>query len=213
MVCSVSCAMLSASELFLPDISIERVASLAAEDNLPVPVLNLNAIQPSTISSPYSPYRQGTIRSSVPSYPTEDPWNIPRYSGSTGAPSDVNAPRSATTMNGASSTLSGTGLPKDWWKKQETVTVIIEGQQGHLLNRYTVYEISTEVSTWHHLWGASTNRIIDPKRGPPVYRRYSEFAFLWDCLVRRYPFRLLSPLPPKRIQRQFSTSPFCHPFL
>ncbi|KAF8141550.1 hypothetical protein EV363DRAFT_1308412 [Boletus edulis] len=165
------------------NISIEQVAALGAENNLPIPSLNLDALQPSTsaFSTPYSPYRQSTVRPTPPSYPQEDPWNIPRYSGNTGGPSDLNPPRSATTINGASFTLSGSGLPRDWWKKQETVTVTIQGQQGHLLNRYTVYEISTD-------------------RGPPVHRRYSEFAFLWDCLVRRYPFRLLPVLPPKRIQ-------------
>jgi hypothetical protein len=41
------------------------------------------------------------------------------------------------------------------------------------------------------------------QRGSTVQRRYSEFAFLWDCLVRRYPFRLLPQLPPKRIGRRF----------
>ena len=40
------------------------------------------------------------------------------------------------------------------------------------------------------------------QRGGTVQRRYSEFAFLWDCLVRRYPFRLLPQLPPKRIGRK-----------
>ena len=40
------------------------------------------------------------------------------------------------------------------------------------------------------------------KRGAPVPRRYSEFVFLWDVLVKRYPFRLLPALPPKRIGRK-----------
>jgi sorting nexin-8 len=53
--------------------------------------------------------------------------------------------------NGAPSSLSGTGLPKDWWKKQETVNVNILGQQGFILNRYTVYEVISEVSLWYIL--------------------------------------------------------------
>ncbi|KAF9240678.1 hypothetical protein BU15DRAFT_87572 [Melanogaster broomeanus] len=124
-------------------------------------------------SSPYSTYKQNTIRSPVPPYASEDPWNVPRYGITPGVPS---------TINGASSTLAGSGLPKDWWKKQESVDVTIEGQHGFILNRYTVYEVTTE-------------------RGPAIHRRYSEFAFLWDCLVRRYPFRLLPVLPPKRVQQ------------
>ncbi|KIJ20909.1 hypothetical protein PAXINDRAFT_165733 [Paxillus involutus ATCC 200175] len=165
------------------DISIEQVAALAAENNLPIPTLSLDSLQPSAsaFTSPHSPYRQNTIRSSPPTYASEDPWSIPRYSGNTRGVSDFNQPRSATTINGASSTLSGSGLPKDWWKKQECVDVTIQGQHGFILNRYTVYEVTTE-------------------RGPPVHRRYSEFVFLWDCLVRRYPFRLLAVLPPKRVQ-------------
>jgi len=136
--------------VYLADISIERVAVLGAENNLPVPSLNLDALQPSAsaFSTPYTPYRQNTVRPSLLGYPTEDPWNIPRYTGIAGSPSDSNPPRSATT-NGASSALSGPGLPKDWWKRQESVTVTIQGQQGHLLSRYTVYEISTDVSPWY----------------------------------------------------------------
>lgn len=47
--------------------------------------------------------------------------------------------------NGVPSSLAGSGLPNEWWKKQETVNVRILGQQGFILNRYTVYEILTDV--------------------------------------------------------------------
>jgi sorting nexin-8 len=155
------------------DISVEQVAARAAENSLPEPFLHLDTLQPSTstLSSPYPTYRQATL----------DPWSAPRF-GSNGGGSDFAAPRSATTINGgAVSSLAGSGLPREWWKTQETVDVTIQGQQGFILNRYTVYEIITE-------------------HGTPVHRRYSEFTFLWDCLVRRYPFRLLPALPPKRVQ-------------
>jgi hypothetical protein len=33
-------------------------------------------------------------------------------------------------------------------------------------------------------------------------RRYSDFVWLLDCLIRRYPFRLLPSLPPKAVQYQ-----------
>lgn len=155
------------------DISVEQVAARAAENSLPEPFLHLDTLQPSTsaLSSPYPTYRQATL----------DPWSVPRF-GSNGGGSDFTAPRSATTINGgAASSLAGSGLPGEWWKMQDTVDVAIQGQQGFILNRYTVYEITTE-------------------HGTPVHRRYSEFTFLWDCLVRRYPFRLLPALPPKRVQ-------------
>ena len=124
--------------MYLTDISIEQVAALGAENKLPIPSLNLDALSPSTsaFSTPY------TVRPSAPGYLPEDPWNFPRNNN---GPSDLNLPRSATTVNGTS-TLSGSGLPRDWWKRLETVTVTIQGQQGHLLHRYTVYEITTDVS-------------------------------------------------------------------
>ena len=87
-----------------------------------------------------------TIRSPAPAYSADDPWNTnTRFvppptnmgSGFDAPPRSAPAPSSA---------LAGPGLPKDWWKKQDTVSVTIQGQQGFILNRYTVYQIATEVS-------------------------------------------------------------------
>ncbi|GAA5842448.1 hypothetical protein JCM11251_007317 [Rhodosporidiobolus azoricus] len=46
----------------------------------------------------------------------------------------------------------------------------------------------------HNIW------VIVAENGTSVTRRYSDFVWLLDCLVRRYPFRLLPSLPPKRLQ-------------
>jgi hypothetical protein len=37
------------------------------------------------------------------------------------------------------------------------------------------------------------------RRGSSVVRRYSDFVWLLDCLQRRFPFRQLPLLPPKRV--------------
>ena len=80
------------------------------------------------------------LRASLPSYSSEDPWNSnPRFAGQ---PSNV----TDTLLNGTPSTVAGSGLPKDWWKKQENIKVTILGHQGFILNRYMVYEITSEVS-------------------------------------------------------------------
>ncbi|KAI6113058.1 hypothetical protein F5141DRAFT_1111325 [Pisolithus sp. B1] len=163
------------------DISIEQVAALAAENDLPIPALDIDTLQSrsSTFSSPYMPYRQNTMTTvRPPTFAAEDPWNVSRYPSQ--GTYDFSQPRTPLT-NGLTSTFAGSGLPRGWWNKQETAEVKIVGQQGFILNRYTVYEIKTD-------------------RAAPVHRRYSEFVFLWDCLVRRYPFRLLPALPPKRVQ-------------
>ncbi|KAJ7765471.1 hypothetical protein DFH07DRAFT_810675 [Mycena maculata] len=164
------------------DVSIEQVATLSSQNTLPEPALDLSRLPPS--ASTFAPvnYRQDSsagIRAPIPAYATDDPWNT---NSRVGPAPNLNAfdPTQGSAISAAPSSLSGTGLPPNWWKKQETVKVTILGQQGFILNRYMVYEISSS-------------------RGAPVPRRYSEFVFVWECLLRRYPFRLFPSLPPKRI--------------
>ena len=42
------------------------------------------------------------------------------------------------------------------------------------------------------------------RRASSVVRRYSDFVWLLDCLQKRYPFRRLPLLPPKRVQGMIS---------
>lgn len=46
----------------------------------------------------------------------------------------------------------------------------------------------------HHNYEVSSTR-----RTSKVIRRYSDFVWLLDCLHKRYPFRVLPLLPPKRV--------------
>jgi sorting nexin-8 len=41
--------------------------------------------------------------------------------------------------------------------------------------------------------------VTSPRRNSKVIRRYSDFVWLLDCLHKRYPFRILPLLPPKRV--------------
>ncbi|TFK39780.1 hypothetical protein BDQ12DRAFT_711883 [Crucibulum laeve] len=167
------------------DVSIEQVAALSSQNTLPEPTLDLDRLKPSTstFSPPVPNFRQNstaTIRSPAPAYSSDDPWSTnPRLTAPPRGNSDFGG-AAGSLVNGAPSTLSGSGLPKEWWKRQEAVKIAILGQQGFILNRYTVYELSSD-------------------RGTPVSRRYSEFVYLWEVLLRRYPFRLFPALPPKRI--------------
>lgn len=180
------------------DVSIEQVAALSSQNTLPEPNLDLTSLPPSNstfVSRAQS--AASTARSPPPqySYSTDDPWSTPKApsnivpkSNNTSTNTNTNSstnfggPANSTSgwTNGAPSSLSGSGLPTEWWKKQETVKVTLLGQQGFILNRYFVYQVETD-------------------RGTPVTRRYSEFVYLWECLTRRYPFRLFPALPPKRI--------------
>ncbi len=123
---------------FPPDLSVERVAALAQENALPEPSLDLGSLPPSTsnfhdiMQMPPPPTR---------GYSTEDPWSSKFTTPS--APPKTSGFGGVT--NGTTSNIAGTGLPREWWKKQETVYVNVLGQQGFILNRYLVYEVSSDV--------------------------------------------------------------------
>ncbi|RXW21654.1 hypothetical protein EST38_g4198 [Candolleomyces aberdarensis] len=168
------------------DVSIEQVAALSSQNTLPEPTLDLDRLQPSTSTFAPTPYRQNTAQTirPAPAY-SDDPWSTNKYTAlpanpAFGSGTGFNPAPPAPPPISSVSSVAGTGLPDFWWKRQENVRVTLLGQQGFILNRYVVYEIATE-------------------RGDTVVRRYSEFSFLWDCLQRRYPFRLFPALPPKRI--------------
>ena len=123
------------------DVSIEQVAALSSQSTLLEPTLDLTRLQPSmsTIPTTRKP-NASPLRATLPSYSSEDPWNSnARFTGLSSNVTD-------TLPNGTPSTVAGSGMPKDWWKKQENIRVTILGQQGFILNRYMVYEISSEVS-------------------------------------------------------------------
>lgn len=64
------------------------------------------------------------------------------------------------------------------------MTVLPE-KQGPLLFQYRNYEVATA------------------RRNSKVVRRYSDFVWLLDCLHKRFPFRQLPLLPPKRVASKF----------
>lgn len=65
---------------------------------------------------------------------------------------------------------------------QETVTVtLLPEKEGLFMFQHRNYEVKSA------------------RRGSSVVRRYSDFVWLLDCLQKRYPFRQLPLLPPKRV--------------
>jgi hypothetical protein len=128
------------------DISVEQVAQLAQQNTLPEPTLDLSALSaPSTIEYPRQ--RAQTV------YAADDPWHTSGFGGN-----EPGAPQSSAGTNGANpSSVTGSGLPKNWWNKQEKVTVKFVGQQGFILNRYMLYEISTDV---RDIFDLSVTRLI-----------------------------------------------------
>ena len=123
------------------DVSIEQVAALASQNTLPEPSLHLDSLPSSTTNvaalqlARQNPTRETSNR--APSYNPENPWNgaIPGVTGPLHTPS-----------SGGPSVVAGSGLPDGWWKDQAKVQVNLLGLQGFILNRYTVYEVVSNVS-------------------------------------------------------------------
>ena len=65
---------------------------------------------------------------------------------------------------------------------EETVTVaLLPEKEGMFMFQHHNYEVRSA------------------RRASSVVRRYSDFVWLLDCLHKRYPFRALPLLPPKRV--------------
>jgi sorting nexin-8 len=65
---------------------------------------------------------------------------------------------------------------------EETVTVaLLPEKEGLFMFQHRNYEVKSA------------------RRGSTVIRRYSDFVWLLDCLQKRFPFRQLPLLPPKRV--------------
>ncbi|KAI9783258.1 MAG: Sorting nexin mvp1 [Geoglossum umbratile] len=65
---------------------------------------------------------------------------------------------------------------------EETVTIaVLPEKEGMFMFQHRNYQVTSA------------------RRGSKVVRRYSDFVWLLDCLYKRYPFRQLPLLPPKRI--------------
>ncbi|EUC55985.1 sorting nexin MVP1 [Rhizoctonia solani AG-3 Rhs1AP] len=173
------------------DATIEQVSQAAQQNALPEPSVDLTRLSTTTSTLGYNPSPPPALPSFQPppmpqrSQTYDDPWNTnSNVRRPTAVPDPFPAAYDQPSGNPPTATgnsLLSSGLPTGWWRRQESAVVtIIPEKQGFLLNRYTVYAVQTD-------------------RGPAVQRRYSEFAWLWDCLIRRYPFRVVPSLPPKRI--------------
>ncbi|CAI6341226.1 unnamed protein product [Periconia digitata] len=97
-----------------------------------------------------------------------------------GQPSPSGRESGADPMSGIGRSLGGGRTAGTGPEENITITTIAE-KEGVFLFQHRNYEV------------AST------RRNSKVVRRYSDFVWLLDCLHKRYPFRQLPLLPPKRV--------------
>ena len=84
------------------------------------------------------------------------------------------------TSGGAGRSLGGGRVTNRGAEDLVTVTLLPE-KEGMFMFQHHNYEVKSV------------------RRGTSVVRRYSDFVWLLDCLHKRYPFRQLPLLPPKRV--------------
>jgi hypothetical protein len=67
-----------------------------------------------------------------------------------------------------------------WFLDLDQITVSVAEKEGFLF---------THINYWVH----------SSQRQTSVRRRYSDFYWFWETLLKRYPFRMIPNLPPKKI--------------
>ncbi|WVR09157.1 hypothetical protein IAU60_006219 [Kwoniella sp. DSM 27419] len=168
------------------EVSIERLS--ASLTNLPLPDLRPSAAtNASTLTAPPAGYsltgpESPALAESPGTSTGYNAWDAtPRTNGF--SDSSIVPPTSGGySANGSAFRSDGMvdESQQGYWKRLEVVEVdLVTEKEGWFLQKYRVN---------------SSKRSEDA-----VSRRYSDFVWLLDCLVKRYPFRLLPSLPPKRI--------------
>ncbi|PVH96328.1 hypothetical protein DM02DRAFT_617311 [Periconia macrospinosa] len=97
-----------------------------------------------------------------------------------GQPSSSARENAAGPLEGLGRSLGGGRIAGTGPEENVTVTTIAE-KEGMFLFQHRNYEVTSA------------------RRNSKVVRRYSDFVWLLDCLHKRYPFRQLPLLPPKRV--------------
>ncbi|KAI9747875.1 MAG: hypothetical protein M4579_007365 [Chaenotheca gracillima] len=82
--------------------------------------------------------------------------------------------------NGPTRSFGG-GRSNNRGVEEHVIVSVLPEKEGRFLFQHRNYEVSSA------------------RRGSKVIRRYSDFVWLLDCLHKRYPFRQLPLLPPKRV--------------
>lgn len=82
---------------------------------------------------------------------------------------------------GPSRTLGGAAGRTGSSVEETVLVVLMPEKEGIFLFQHHNYEVTST------------------RRASKVVRRYSDFVWLLDCLHKRYPFRVLPLLPPKRV--------------
>ncbi|CAG8653983.1 4819_t:CDS:2, partial [Ambispora leptoticha] len=163
------------------DVSIETL--LARKADLPEPILpNLETINFNNRASSFGNLSQPII---TPPTVEADPWAMPSQSTSNGVPT-FTIPEITTDFSSQSSSVPGIqpNVSEEefrWCDDTDSITVKFAPEREGFIFKHVNYIIESQ------------------RHGSTVTRRYSDFWWLMECLEKKYPFRILPALPPKKI--------------
>ncbi|EGX87983.1 sorting nexin Mvp1 [Cordyceps militaris CM01] len=135
-----------------------------------------SALRPSSGIAGPDGWGSGFYASAQPT-PAVGPSNLNPFGGDgVGRTPDVPGPVPPS-LNPSRSATGRTGSNVE----EHVIVTLMPGKEGVFMFQHHNYEVTSQ------------------RRGSKVIRRYSDFVWLLDCLHKRYPFRVLPLLPPKRV--------------
>ena len=112
----------------------------------------------------------------LPSLQADDPWATP----TTAEPSSL-IPSTSTAVTPPVTESLNREEDFQWSLDMDVITIKFAPEREGFLFKHVNYIVESQ------------------KRETTVVRRYSDFWWLMECIVKRYPFRILPALPPKKI--------------
>lgn len=163
------------------DVSIENVVAHKA-DLPPLALPGLDSVNFKTNNEvPPSPSR--IHKSGGSTIDTADPWRSSLQTAINASEAHRELPSAAPTA-AIGSTVPDTPTREDdlgWIMNSETINVTLQTEKEGFILKHTVYVVES------------------PSRSSKVSRRYSDFWWLMETFHKKYPFRLLPSVPPKRL--------------
>ncbi|CAG8573959.1 3740_t:CDS:10 [Dentiscutata erythropus] len=158
------------------DVSIETL--IERKNDLPEPILtNLENLNFNRDLNSFSASRP----TSMP-LQADDPWAMPSAHSSN--PSYSSQPNFPINNNAGAPAIITTMPNEDefqWFLDADLITVKIAPEKDGFLFKHVNYILESQ------------------RHQTKVIRRYSDFWWLMECLVKKYPYRILPDLPPKKI--------------
>jgi hypothetical protein len=136
-------------------------------------------MRPTTNHPISSPKTNG--HSSYPGMTKRSPTLLSNASDDDQDEEEVDLVQNGAEQNGSNSERKGHLDTRHWFQNVEDIQVTVAPEREGFIFKHVNYIVTNE------------------KRSSIVLRRYSDFWWLLEVLLRRYPFRSLPNLPPKKL--------------